>query len=143
MKSLDFTTRPLAGKVSRYFWVLLFATYSVGAAGVMIDVLADEYRHLSNVAVTTVRSSEELRMSGAAQVAAVYRASSGAPFSTLPPGSTFMVVWPDGSSESVMVVSPNSGSGVHPIAGTQNAAEPLSDAASDAAADASTQAVDR
>jgi hypothetical protein len=32
---------------------------------------------------------------------------------------------------------------VHPIAGTQNAAEPLSDTASDAAADASTQAVDR
>ena len=69
MKSGALTTRPLAGKVRRYFWVLLFATYSVGAAGVMIDVLADEYRHLSSVAVTTVRSSEELRMSGAAQVA--------------------------------------------------------------------------
>ena len=53
MKSVALTTRPLAGKVRRYFWVLLFATYSVGAAGVMIDVLADEYRHLSQVAVTT------------------------------------------------------------------------------------------
>jgi len=143
MKSLAFTKKPLAGKVRRYFWVLLFATYSVGAAGVMIDVLADEYRHLSNVAVTTVRSSEELRMSGAAQVAAVYRASSGAPFSTLPPGSTFKVVWPDGSSEYVMVVSPNSSSGVHPIGGTQSAAKALSEAASDAAADASAQAIVR
>ena len=115
MNNLPFNKRPLAGKFRRYFWVLLFATYSVGAAGVMIDVLADEYRHLS-------------------QVAAVYRASSGAPFSTLPPGSTFKVVWPDGSSEYVMVVSASSGSGVHPIAGTQSKARP---AANDATADAS------
>lgn len=111
-----------ANKTRRYFWVLLFATYSVGAAGVMIDVVADEYRHLSQVAVTTVASSEDARMSGAAQVAAVYRASSGAPFSTLPPGSTFKVVWPDGSSEYVMVVSPSSTVGVHALQGTQRAA---------------------
>lgn len=134
MNNLPINKRPLAGKFRRYFWVLLFATYSVGAAGVMIDVLADEYRHLSQVAVTTVGSSDEMRMSGAAQVAAVYRASSGAPFSTLPPGSTFKVVWPDGSSEYVMVVSASSGSGVHPIAGTQSKARP---AANDATADAS------
>lgn len=137
MKSGALTTRPLAGKVRRYFWVLLFATYSVGAAGVMIDVLADEYRHLSQVAVTTARSSEELRMSGAAQVAAVYRASSGAPFSTLPPGSTFKVVWPDGSSEYVMVVNPTSSAGTQPIAGTQSSGtksgnNDLIDAAADA-----------
>ncbi|BDU18046.1 hypothetical protein [Lysobacter auxotrophicus] len=141
MKQLALTTRPLAGKVRRYFWVLLFATYSVGAAGVVIDVLADEYRHLSQVAVTTARSSEDLRMSGAAQIAAVYRASSGAPFSTLPPGSTFKVVWPDGSSEYVMVVSPTSASGARPIAGTQSAARALGDSdLIDAAADASAQA---
>jgi len=143
MKSLNFATRPMAGKFRRYFWVLLFATYSVGAAGVMIDVLADEYRHLSNIAVTSVRSSQELRMSGASQVAAVYRASSGAPFSTLPPGSTFKVVWPDGSSEYVMVVSPTSSSGVHPLAGTQGAARPAGNALNDAAADASAQTLDR
>ena len=112
----------MAGKVKRYFWVLLFATYSVAAAGVMIDVVGDEYRHLSQVAVTTVRSSEDLRMTGASQVAAVYRASSGAPFSTLPPGSTFKVVWPDGSSEYVMVVSPSSSAGVQTLDGTQRAA---------------------
>lgn len=110
-----------ASKVGRYFWVLLFATYSVGAAGVMIDVLGDEYRQLSHVAVTTVHSSQDTRMAGASQVAAVYRASSGAPFSTLPPGSTFKVVWPDGSSEYVMVVSPSSAAGVAPIPGSQTA----------------------
>ncbi|MDR0183815.1 hypothetical protein [Lysobacter arvi] len=144
MKRLALTTRPVAGKVRRYFWVLLFATYSVGAAGVMIDVLADEYRHLSQVAVTGVRSSEELRMSGAAQVAAVYRASSGAPFSTLPPGSTFKVVWPDGSSEYVMVVNPSSTAGTRPIAGTQSAGKKLGNTdLIDAAADASAQAVQR
>ena len=138
MKSVALTTRPLAGKVTRYFWVLLFATYSVGAAGVMIDVLADEYRHLSQVAVTTARSSEELRMSGAAQVAAVYRASSGAPFSTLPPGSTFKVVWPDGSSEYVMVVNPTSSAGTQPIAGTQSSGRKIgNNDLIDAAADAS------
>lgn len=112
----------MATKARRYFWVLLFATYSVGAAGVMIDVVADEYRHLSQVAVTTVKSPEDVRMSGAAQVAAVYRASSGAPFSTLPPGSTFKVVWPDGSNEYVMVVSASSTVGVQSLPGTQHAA---------------------
>ncbi|HEY0505926.1 MAG TPA: hypothetical protein VGD42_20775 [Lysobacter sp.] len=112
----------MASKAKRYFWVLLFATYSVAAAGVMIDVVGDEYRHLSQVAVTTVRSSEDVRMTGASQVAAVYRASSGAPFSTLPAGSTFKVVWPDGSSEYVMVVSPSSSAGVHTLEGTQRAA---------------------
>ena len=126
----------MATKARRYFWALLFATYSVTAAGVMIDVIGDEYRHLSQVAVTTVHSSQDMRMSGAAQVAALYRASSGAPFSTLPPGSTFKVVWPDGSSEYVMVVSPTSSAGVHPIPGSQQAANEAP-RADDAAADAS------
>lgn len=130
-----------AGRMKRYFWVLLFATYSVAAAGVVIDVLGDEYRQLSQVAVTTVHSSDEMRMSGASQVAAVYRASSGAPFSTLPPGSTFKVVWPDGSSEYVMVVSPASSSGVQAIPGSQQSASAKpSDVA---AADAPAQVLDR
>lgn len=128
-----------AGKAGRYFWVLLFATYSVGAAGVMIDVVGDEYRHLSQVAVTTVHSADDVRMAGAAQVAAVYRASSGAPFSTLPPGSTFRVVWPDGSSEYVMVVNPSSAAGAQPIPGSQRGASARPDAASDATAGASAQ----
>lgn len=135
MKKLRF-----GDKARRYFWVLLFATYSVSAAGVMIDVLGDEYRQLSQVAVTTVNSKEDVRMSGASQVAAVYRASSGAPFSTLPPGSTFKVVWPDGSSEYVMIVNPASGTGVDPIPGSQHKA-PAPQAANDASAEASPEVV--
>lgn len=101
------------------FWALLLSAYSVGAAGVMIDVFGEDYRELGQVAVTSVDSKTELRSLSAAQIAAVYRAQSGAPFSTLPPGSTFKVVWPDGSSEYVMVVSPSTSGGVQPIPGTQ------------------------
>ncbi|MBN7137907.1 hypothetical protein A7A76_00265 [Lysobacter enzymogenes] len=101
------------------FWALLLSAYSVGAAGVMIDVFGADYRELGQVAVTSVDSKSERRSLSAAQIAAVYRAQSGAPFSTLPPGSTFKVVWPDGSSEYVMVVSPSASGGVQPIPGTQ------------------------
>ena len=101
------------------FWALLLSAYSVGAAGVMIDVFGADYRELGQVAVTSVSSKPERRSLSAAQIAAVYRAQSGAPFSSLPPGSTFKVVWPDGSSEYVMVVSPSSSAGVQPIPGTQ------------------------
>lgn len=104
------------------FWALLLSAYSVGAAGVMIEVFGEDYRDLSQVAVTSVDSRAEQRSLSAAQIAAVYRAQSGAPFSSLPPGSTFKVVWPDGSSEYVMVVSPSSSGGVQPIPGTQVAA---------------------
>lgn len=101
------------------FWALLLSAYSVGAAGVMIDVFGADYRELGQVAVTSVDSKSEQRSLSAAQIAAVYRAQSGAPFSSLPPGSTFKVVWPDGSSEYVMVVSPSASGGVQPIPGTQ------------------------
>lgn len=107
------------------FWILLFAAYSVGAAGVVIDVLADDYSELSQVAVTTVHSPEQSRRASSAQVAAMYRAQSGAPFSSLPPGSTFKVVWPDGSSEYVMIVSPASSTGAQPIPGTQQSRLPI------------------
>lgn len=104
------------------FWALLVTAYSVGAVGVMIDVLSDDYQGLSQVAVTSVHSPEESRTMSAAQLAAVYRARSGAPFSSLPPGSTFRVVWPDGSSEYVVVVNPAGTGGVQPIPGTQTPA---------------------
>jgi hypothetical protein len=104
------------------FWALLLGAYSVGAAGVMVDVFGEDYSDLGQVAVTSVDSKDEQRSMSAAQIAAVYRAQSGAPFSSLPPGSTFKVVWPDGSSEYVMVVSPSSSAGVQPIPGTQTPA---------------------
>lgn len=110
-------------KAKLCFWVLLFAAYSVGAAGVVIDVLADDYSELSQVAVTTVHSPEQTRRASSAQIAAMYRAQSGTPFSSLPPGSTFKVVWPDGSSEYVMIVSPASSAGAQPIQGTQSNAQ--------------------
>lgn len=109
-------------RTRRLVWVGVFAAYSVTAAGVMIDAIADNYRELSQVAATTVDSPEDARSLGAAQLAAAYRARSGAPFATLPAGSIFRVVWPDGSSEYVMVVSQASGTGIRPIPGTQRPA---------------------
>ena len=107
-------------KLKFWFWALLFGTYSVTAAGVMIHALVGgDHGELSQVAVTTVESSAEARIGGAAQVAAVYRAQSGTPFSTLPPGSTFQIIWPDGSSEYVTVVSQSSAAGVQLLPGTQ------------------------
>jgi hypothetical protein len=106
----------------QWVWVGVFAAYSVTAAGVMIDALADNYRELSQVASTSVESPEHTRTLGATQLAAAYRAQSGAPFATLPPGSVFRVVWPDGSSEYVMVLSRSSGTGIRPIPGTQRPA---------------------
>ena len=103
-----------------WFWALLFGAYSVTAAGVMIHALVGaDHGELSQVTVTTVESPPEARIGGAAQLAAVYRAQSGAPFSSLPPGSTFQVIWPDGSSEYVTVVSQSSPAGVRLLPGTQ------------------------
>lgn len=114
------TSKQLMPKVKFWFWALLFGTYSVTAAAVMIHALVGaEHGELSQVTVTTVESSPEARIGGAAQLAAVYRAQSGAPFSTLPPGSTFQVIWPDGSSEYVTVVSRSSPAGVRLLPGTQ------------------------
>ncbi|RAX28714.1 hypothetical protein, partial [Enterococcus sp. HPCN18] len=60
---------------------------------------------------------------GASQVAAVYRAQSGMPFASLPAGSTFQVVWPDGSTETMVIVDPTSPNGVRPLANSQIPAE--------------------
>lgn len=106
-------------RIRMLFWASLFAAYSVAATGVVIDVLGQDYSGMSGVAVTTAYSPLEKRIAGAAQVAAAYRAGSGAPFSALPTGSTFKVVWPDGSSEHVTVVNVFSSDGVQPIPGSQ------------------------
>src|SRR5690554_6840836 len=119
------TRKTIMPRLRFWFWALLFGAYSVTAAGVMIHALVGaEHGELSQVTVTTVDSSAEARIGGAAQLAAVYRAQSGAPFSTLPPGSTFQVIWPDGSSEYVTVVSQSSAAGVQLVPGTQLRAEP-------------------
>ncbi|KAF1015060.1 MAG: hypothetical protein GAK31_02548 [Stenotrophomonas maltophilia] len=103
-----------------WFWVVLFVAYSAGAVGLlMIDTYEDRYRYLSKVEMTSVTSPGALRGAGASQVAAVYRAQSGMPFAALPTGSTFQVVWPDGSTETMVVVDPTSPNGVQPLPRTQ------------------------
>ncbi|UYB51955.1 hypothetical protein OCJ37_18595 [Xanthomonas sp. AM6] len=103
-----------------WFWVLALVAYSAAAAGLLlIDTSEQRYRGLSKVELTTTHADPDVRRAGAAQVAAIYRARSGMPFSTLPPGSTFQIVWPDGSTETVMIVSPTSSLGAEPVAGTQ------------------------
>ncbi|TYT26066.1 hypothetical protein FZO89_07235 [Luteimonas viscosa] len=102
------------------FWLSLFAVYSVAAIGVtVLDAGEEEYAELSQVSPVTVHASEDMRNLGAAQMAAVYRAQSGAPFAALAPGSTLRIVWPDGSSEYVVVTNPAASDGVAPIPGTQ------------------------
>ena len=103
-----------------WFWVALLVAYSAGAVGlVMIDTYDDRYRKLSKVTLTSVKAHEDVRRAGASQVAAVYRAQSGMPFASLPAGSTFQVVWPDGSTETMVIVDPTSSLGVAPVKDTQ------------------------
>jgi hypothetical protein len=103
-----------------WFWVALFVAYSAGAVGlVLIDTYDDRYRQLSKVKLTSVNTDEDVRRAGASQVAAVYRAQSGMPFTALPAGSTFQVVWPDGSTETMVIVDPASTLGTAPVTGTQ------------------------
>jgi hypothetical protein len=110
-------------KLAFAFWTLLVVAYAAMAGSVVIDALDEDYRDLSQVSATTVESPQDKRNLSAAQLAAVYRARSGAPFASLPPGSTLKVVWPDGSSEYVVIVDPASSTGVEPIPGSQIAAD--------------------
>ncbi|WP_313318231.1 hypothetical protein [Stenotrophomonas sp.] len=102
-----------------WIWVVLLVAYSAGAVGVvLIDTYEARYSRLSKIKLTNVRSDEDLRRAGASQAAALYRAQSGLPFSTLQPGSSFQIVWPDGSVETVKVVDPTSPLGTEPVKGT-------------------------
>lgn len=102
-------------KAKNWFWLLLFVAYAAFAAGVVIDTVSPKYRGLTRISVVSTQSPQEIRMRGASQAAAVYRATSGAPFSSLPPGTTFKIVWPDGSSEDIVVGSPVSSIGARPV----------------------------
>lgn len=111
-------------RIAALFWILLFAVYSVAAIGVtVLDASEDRYSELSRVSLVTVHASEEQRSLGAAQMAAVYRAQSGAPFASMPPGTTVQIVWPDGSSEYVVVTNPATSDGTAPIPGTRRRAD--------------------
>lgn len=102
------------------FWILLFAAYAVAAVGLtVLDASGGRYAQLSQVSLVTVQASDDTRALGAAQMAAVYRAESGAPFASLPPGATVRIVWPDGSSEYVVVTNPAASDGTATIPGTR------------------------
>ena len=113
------THKHFAHKAKKGFWILLFVAYAALAAGVVVETTRPEFRGLTQISVVSVHSSEETRSKGASQAAAVYRATSGVPFSSLPPGSTFKIVWPDGSSEEIVVGSPVSSIAARPLQGTQ------------------------
>ena len=107
-----------------WLWVALFLAYSAGAVGVFLfDTHEDRYRNLSQVKLTTVESPLDQRRAGASQAAAVYRAQSGMPFSTLPAGSSLQILWPDGSAETVLILDPASPLGSQPLEGSQVTAE--------------------
>lgn len=52
-------------------------------------------------------------------MAAVYRVQGDMPFSTLPAGSSFQIVWPAGPTETLRIVDPTSTVGAQPMRGTQ------------------------
>ena len=107
-----------------WLWVGLLLAYSAGAVGVfLLDTHEDRYRSLSLVKLTTVQSPVEQRRAAASQSAAVYRAQSGMPFSTLPSGSSLQILWPDGSAETVLILDPASPLGSQPLEGSQISAE--------------------
>ncbi|MGN7832986.1 hypothetical protein ACTJI2_15405 [Pseudoxanthomonas sp. 22568] len=101
-----------------WLWMLVFVTYAAAAATVVINAMDAPYRDLQRTPAG-VRASQEDRAIGAAQMVALYRARSGAPFSALPAGTTLEVTWPDGSSETLRIVDPLSPTGVVPVKGTQ------------------------
>jgi hypothetical protein len=117
--------RRFVQKSKFWLWISLFVAYTAFAAGIVIDTLQPAYRGLTQVSVVSVHSPVETRIKGASQVAALYRATSGAPFSSLPPGTTFTILWPDGSSETVVVGDPRSSTGAKllPRAGSRPAGE--------------------
>ncbi|MGH8027143.1 MAG: hypothetical protein ACREO0_10495 [Pseudoxanthomonas sp.] len=108
-----------AQRAKNWFWILLFVAYAALAAGVVIETTRPEFRGLTQISVISMHSAPEARSKGASQAAAVYRATSGVPFSSLPPGSTFKIVWPDGSTETILVGSPLSSVAARPVHGTQ------------------------
>lgn len=103
-----------------WVWIVLMLAYSAGAVGVVIiDTYEDRYRQLSLVKQASVDADADLRRAAASQAAALYRAQSGMPFATLPPGSSLQIVWPDGSAETVMILDPASPLGSEPLPGSQ------------------------
>lgn len=105
-----------SGKLRKVAWLLAFVAMVAVAAGLTIDTRSSVYSNLSNVDGTNWQSEHAIRVAGATQTSAKYRLTHG--LSKLPSGSTFKIIWPDGSSEEVSVVSPFSSAGSQPVPGT-------------------------
>ena len=111
-------TRP---GINLLVWGLVVVAYAAAAATIVIETRDPGFRDLSRVGHMTIHAPDDARRLGAAQVAALYRARSGTPFSTLAPGSTIKVVWADGSAETVRITDPGSPLGIELVPGTQQA----------------------
>lgn len=109
----------LAQRIGSWFWILLFVAYAAFAADVLINTLNPEYRGFSQIDGASVQASGEARIHAASQAAALYRLNSGMPFSALQAGSSFRVIWPDGSSETIVVGDPASSAGARLVEGSQ------------------------
>lgn len=105
-----------------HMWLtlLVFVTYAAAAATVVINALDLPYRALH--LPSGLKASADERSLAAAQLVALHRARSGAPFSSLPVGTTVEVRWPDGSRETLRVVDPKSPNGLVPMTGMQDEA---------------------
>lgn len=109
----------LAQRIGSWFWVLLFVAYAAFAADVLINTLNPEYRGFSQIEGTSAQASGQTRIHAASQAAALYRLNSGMPFSSLQAGTSFKVIWPDGSSETIVVGDPAARAGARLVEGSQ------------------------
>lgn len=113
-------SRTYAKQNRSWLVVLLLVSFTALAALVTINTSGSAYRNLSNVVGTSIRTDAPVRVAGGTQVAAVYRNLNGGLFGgALKVGHRFKIVWPDGSSEEVEVVSLTSHVGAVPVPGTQ------------------------
>jgi hypothetical protein len=96
-----------------WVWIALLAVYSAAAAAVLvIDARDPELLRLPQVASTGVDADPAQRQAAGTQLAAALRERNALPLSSLPAGTQFQVVWPDGSRETLQVFDPASALGV-------------------------------
>lgn len=101
--------------------LLLFAALVPEAAfGQIMNASHQPYSNSAPVVNATVHSMTEVRVAALSAAAGVYRSTHGV--MSLNPGSTFTLIYVDGSRERGMVTSLSSQVGAAPIPGTQQEA---------------------
>lgn len=96
---------------------LFFAGAAVAAGMITINSGKPPYNQLSNIVDTSATSEEAVRVAGLSQIVGTYRATHG--LSTLPTGTVFRVIWPDGTSERAQTGSRGGSVQATPVPGTQ------------------------